>query len=78
MYLFRHKYDQQGGLTMKKQVLEKKDKTQKFLKNQNECHLCGNKIETYMEYVSFTRFAVEKAQCCNCMTLVRVQNHSIQ
>ena len=57
---------------------QKREKKEEFLKNQSECHLCGHKVDTYMEYISFTRFAVERAQCHHCMTLVRVKNHSIQ
>ena len=49
-----------------------------FLKTQNECYLCGNHLNTHVEYISFTRFVVERAQCAHCMTLVRVKNHSIQ
>ena len=53
-------------------------KKEKFLKNQNECYLCGSGISTYLEYIPLTYLAVEKAQCHNCMTLIRVKNHSIQ
>ena len=66
-----------------KQPIQKKksrnqDKKQEFLKIQNECYLCGHPLDTYMEYIPLTRFAVEKAQCHHCMTLVRVKNHSVQ
>ena len=53
-------------------------KKKDFIKTQNECYLCGNHLNIHVEYISFTRFAVERAQCGHCMTLVRVQNHSIQ
>ena len=56
----------------------KTSKKERFLKNQNECYLCGSDINTYLEYIPLTYFAVEKAQCHNCMTLIRVKNHSIQ
>ena len=51
---------------------------QDFIKTQNECYLCGQDLDIHIEYISFTRFAVERAQCGNCMTLIRVKNHSIQ
>lgn len=49
-----------------------------FLKVQNECYLCGYSLDTYVEYVPLSHSAIEKAKCHNCMTLVRVKNHSIQ
>lgn len=49
-----------------------------FLKGQNECYLCGYSLDTYVEHIPLSRFAIEKAKCHNCMTLVRVKNHSIQ
>lgn len=51
---------------------------QDFLKLQNECYLCGKELNTYIEYLPRTYFVVEKAQCCHCMTVVRVKNHSLQ
>ena len=51
---------------------------QEFLKGQNECYLCGHQVDTYVEHIPSTRFAIEKAQCHNCMTLVRVKNHTVQ
>ncbi len=59
-------------------ITQKKDLKQDFLKVQNECYLCGHSLNTYVEYIPQTRFAVERAQCHNCMTLIRVKNHSIQ
>ena len=64
-----------------KSVGSVKTSTQKkrdFIKTQNECYLCGNHLNIHVEYISFTRFVVERAQCGHCMTLVRVQNHSVQ
>ncbi len=49
-----------------------------FLKKENQCYVCGNSVNTHVESVPFTRFIVEKAQCYNCMTLIRVKNHSLQ
>lgn len=49
-----------------------------FLKVQNECYLCGHGLDTYVEHIPSTRFTVERAQCHNCMTLVRVKNHTVQ
>lgn len=49
-----------------------------ILKIQNECYLCGHELNTYVEAVPATRFVVERAQCHNCMTLVRVKNHTLQ
>ena len=60
------------------QPLKTRDPKTDFLKIQNECYLCGHSINTYIEYIPLTRFAVERAQCHNCMTLIRVKNHSIQ
>ncbi|MGI9548605.1 MAG: hypothetical protein ACR2M7_01305 [Bdellovibrionales bacterium] len=60
------------------QKLSPKDSKISFLKIQNECYLCGHSLDTYVEHIPSTRFAVERAQCHNCMTLVRVKNHSIQ
>ena len=53
-------------------------KRRRFLKSQNDCCRCGRPIDTYLEHVPMTRFAIERAQCLHCMTLVRVKNHSIQ
>ena len=54
------------------------EKKRDFVKTQNECYLCGSHLDIHIEHISFTHFAVERAQCSHCMTLVRVQNHSIQ
>ena len=70
--------EKQEAIDTQHQVEGKKAKKEKFLKNQNECYLCGSGINTYLEYIPLTHFAVEKAQCHNCMTVIRVKNHSIQ
>ena len=54
------------------------NKKKEFLKAQNKCYLCGKDINTYIEYLPKSRFVVERAQCHNCMTMVRVKNHSLQ
>ncbi len=51
---------------------------QNIIKMQNECYLCGKSLNTHIEYLPRTRFIVERAQCHNCMTVVRVKNHSLQ
>lgn len=65
-------------LKIQNQTESRATKKERFLKNQNQCYLCGNDINTYIEHIPLTYFAVEKAQCHNCMTLIRVKNHSIQ
>ena len=63
-----------------KEALEntQEGKRRDFLKVQNECYLCGKKLSTHVEYLPKTHLVVEKAQCHNCMTVVRVKNHSLQ
>lgn len=49
-----------------------------FLKTQNKCYLCGKDLNTHIEHLPKSHFVVERAQCHNCMTMVRVKNHSLQ
>ena len=49
-----------------------------FIKEQNKCYLCGNDLNTHIEYLPKTHFVIERVQCRNCMTMVRVKNHSLQ
>ena len=51
---------------------------QEFVKAQSECYLCGEQLNTCIEYLPESYFVVERAQCHSCMTVVRVQNHSLQ
>ena len=62
------------NLSKKSQQKRKQD----FLKVQNECYLCGKKLNTCIEYLPKTHLVVERAQCYSCMTLVRVKNHFLQ
>ena len=57
---------------------QEKNKKKDFLKAQNECYLCGKALNTHIEYLPKTHYVVERAQCHNCMTLIRVKNHSLQ
>ena len=57
---------------------EQEKQKQEFIKGQDSCYLCGEPISTYLEHSSKSYSIVEKAQCQNCMTLVRVKNHSLQ
>ena len=56
---------------------EKDTVKEEYLKLQNKCYLCGNNLDTHVESLSKSHFIVEKAQCKNCMTMVRVKNHSL-
>ena len=49
-----------------------------FLRLQNECYLCGQNLNTSVEFLPQSYFLTEKAQCQNCMTMVRVKHHIIQ
>ena len=49
-----------------------------FLRQENQCCVCGDRLSTDIEYIPFTRFMVEKAKCMGCNTLNRVKNHSLQ
>lgn len=49
-----------------------------FLRQENQCCVCGTGLSTQVEYIPFTRFMVEKAKCTSCNTLNRVKNHSLQ
>ena len=49
-----------------------------FLRQENQCCVCGAGLSTQIEYIPFTRFMVEKAKCNDCNTLNRVKNHSLQ
>ena len=62
----------------KEEKIKLSDKKKDFLKTQNNCYLCGKDIYTYIEYLPKSHFVVERAQCQNCMTMVRVKNHSLQ
>ena len=59
------------------QIRNQAKRRQDFLKLQNECYLCGKALSTYLEYLPKTHRVVERTQCHNCMTLVRVKNHPI-
>lgn len=48
-----------------------------FLKVENECYLCGQDLDTHIEYIPMSHLVVEKAQCHSCMTLIRVKNHPL-
>ena len=54
------------------------DKRKDFLKIQNECYICGKSLSTHVEYLPKTYRVVERVQCHNCMTLIRVKNHPVQ
>ena len=60
------------------QEIELQKKKTVFLKQENQCYICGNTLSTDIEYIPFTRFMVEKAKCTGCNTLNRVKNHSLQ
>lgn len=60
-----------------KQRLAKREKAL-FLRQQNQCSVCGKALLTDIEYIPFTRFMVEKAKCTGCHHLNRVKNHSLQ
>ena len=62
----------------KQKFKEQERKKKAFIKGQNYCYLCGDQINTYLEKSSKSYFIVEKAQCKNCRTLIRVKNHSLQ
>jgi len=57
---------------------QKENLKEEFLKLQNKCYLCGQSLNTYIESLPKSHLIVEKAQCQNCMTMVRVKNHSLQ
>ena len=57
---------------------EQEKQKKEFIKGQNSCYLCGESISTYLERSSKSYSIIEKAQCQNCMTLIRVKNHSLQ
>ncbi|MCY4320964.1 MAG: hypothetical protein OXC37_00950 [Bdellovibrionaceae bacterium] len=59
-------------------ISSQKKKRKDFLKLQNECYLCGKSLSTHVEYLPQTYKLIERTQCNNCMTLVRVKNHSMQ
>ena len=67
-----------NNLRNSNQISNQERKRQDFLKLQNECYLCGNNLSTYVEYLPKTYKVVERTQCHNCMTLIRVKNHSVQ
>ena len=60
------------------QVRSQEQKRKDFLKLQNECYLCGKGLSTHVEYLPQTYRVVERTQCHNCMTLIRVKNHPVQ
>ena len=60
------------------EISSQESRKQAFLKAQMECYLCGQALNTYVEYLPRTHFVVEKAQCHSCMTVVRVKNHTVQ
>ena len=51
---------------------------EEFLRLQNECYLCGQNLNTHVEFLPQSYLLTEKAQCQNCMTMVRVKHHIIQ
>ena len=63
---------------IKTEINKQNQKRADFLKLQNECYLCGNSLNTHVEYLPKTYKVVERTECPNCMTLVRVKNHPIQ
>ena len=63
--------------TLKKNPMSLQEKKE-FIKFQNKCYLCGESLNTYVEYLPKTYKLVERTQCHNCMTLIRVKNHPIQ
>ena len=65
---------QQEDSYKQQQKLVKKE----FLKLQNKCYLCGQSLNTHVENLPESHLIVERAQCQNCMTMVRVKNHPLQ
>ena len=61
----------------KRNEQNKAKQKQDFLKMQNECYLCGKNLNTHLEYLPKPYSVIEKAQCHNCMTMIRVKNHSL-
>ena len=45
---------------------------------ESHCGLCGNGLLMDIEYIPFTRFVVERAECPSCHTVNRLTNHSVQ
>ena len=62
---------------LREDIRSQERKRRDFLKLQNECYVCGKAVSTHVEYLPKTYRVLERAQCHNCMTLVRVKNHPI-
>ncbi|MCZ0932479.1 MAG: hypothetical protein OXJ52_04930 [Oligoflexia bacterium] len=60
------------------QINNQEKRREDFLKLQNECYICGKSLSTHVEYLPETYRLVERVQCHNCMTLIRVKNHPMQ
>ena len=63
---------------LRTEIKKQEKKREDFLKHQNECYVCGKSLSTHVEYLPKTYRVVERTQCHNCMTLIRVKNHPVQ
>lgn len=50
---------------------------QQFLQEQNQCPICRNHLDIYVENIPSTYSLREEARCQSCMALSRVENHIV-